>query len=305
MGCIKLELLNNEYRKSEIKESCNKKELTFNFSDKNAGRSLFSAKELDEESGNYYYEQRYYNPKYGTFESRDQLFEKYFWMSPYAYCANNPVKYIDPDGMKVRNAHGADIDAATIRVSNAQETFDAFSGNKKVDGYKAAKNELKAANRELKTAQQNYNTMQGVISDLQTYNLDLYNELDNLKDENGNTVDVYLRLNADLSAQGREGQAIENYNSRTGVSRFSHSSIGLFCFDCIVIELNPSVSDLGRVFSHEGGHEKYNVKNASTYYPWLKKEGLNTPTYGGHRSDDPSGQEADRQENIYVKNRRK
>jgi hypothetical protein len=31
----------------------------------------------------------------------DPLAEKYPWMSPYAYCANNPVKYIDPDGRKI------------------------------------------------------------------------------------------------------------------------------------------------------------------------------------------------------------
>ena len=34
-----------------------------------------------------------------VFVSRDPLFEKYFWMSPYAYCANNPMKYVDPTGM--------------------------------------------------------------------------------------------------------------------------------------------------------------------------------------------------------------
>ncbi len=56
----------------------------------------FNAKELDEETGMYYYEARYYAPP--TFTSRDPLFEKYFWMTPYAYCANNPVKYVDPDG---------------------------------------------------------------------------------------------------------------------------------------------------------------------------------------------------------------
>ena len=59
----------------------------------------FNAKELDEETGMYYYEARYYAPP--VFTSRDPLFEKYFWMSPYAYCANNPVKYVDPSGRKI------------------------------------------------------------------------------------------------------------------------------------------------------------------------------------------------------------
>ena len=56
----------------------------------------FNAKELDEETGFYYYEARYYAPP--TFTSRDPLFEKYPSISPYAYCANNPVKYVDPSG---------------------------------------------------------------------------------------------------------------------------------------------------------------------------------------------------------------
>ena len=56
----------------------------------------FNAKELDEENGMYYYSARYYAPP--TFISRDPLFEKYPSISPYAYCANNPMKYIDPNG---------------------------------------------------------------------------------------------------------------------------------------------------------------------------------------------------------------
>ncbi|MBO4544098.1 MAG: RHS repeat-associated core domain-containing protein, partial [Bacteroidales bacterium] len=59
----------------------------------------FNTKELDEETGMFYYEARYYAPP--TFTSRDPLFEKYFWMSPYAYCANNPVKYVDPTGCTI------------------------------------------------------------------------------------------------------------------------------------------------------------------------------------------------------------
>ena len=59
----------------------------------------FNAKELDEETGFYYYEARYYQPP--TFTSRDPLFEKYPTFSPYAYCVNNPVKFIDPTGEEI------------------------------------------------------------------------------------------------------------------------------------------------------------------------------------------------------------
>ncbi len=56
----------------------------------------FNAKELDEETGMYYYEARYYKPP--VFTSRDPMYEKYPTFSPYTYCANNPVKYVDPSG---------------------------------------------------------------------------------------------------------------------------------------------------------------------------------------------------------------
>lgn len=36
-----------------------------------------------------------------TAMSIDPLCEKYYWISPYAYCLNNPVKFIDPDGREV------------------------------------------------------------------------------------------------------------------------------------------------------------------------------------------------------------
>ena len=60
-------------------------------------RYLFNAKELDEESGMYYYSARYYAPP--TFISRDPLFEERYWLSPYNYCMNNPISRIDPTGM--------------------------------------------------------------------------------------------------------------------------------------------------------------------------------------------------------------
>ena len=64
-------------------------------------RYLFSGKEKDAESGLNYFEARYYSDEDMVFRGRDQKFEKYFWTSPYTYCLNNPVIYIDPDGRDV------------------------------------------------------------------------------------------------------------------------------------------------------------------------------------------------------------
>jgi RHS repeat-associated protein len=55
---------------------------------------LFNAKELDEETGLYYYGARYLDPTHAAWLSVDPLFEKYVGMTPYGYCAGNPVKMV-------------------------------------------------------------------------------------------------------------------------------------------------------------------------------------------------------------------
>lgn len=61
-------------------------------------RYKFSAKEMDAETGLYYFSQRYMDPKYLGFLSVDPLALKKPWMSSYNYCSNNPTNRIDPDG---------------------------------------------------------------------------------------------------------------------------------------------------------------------------------------------------------------
>ncbi|MPT35023.1 MAG: RHS repeat-associated core domain-containing protein, partial [Flavobacterium sp.] len=58
----------------------------------------FNGKEKDEETGNYYYGARYYDPKLSMFISVDPLAEK--TGDAYGYCDNNPINLIDPDGME-------------------------------------------------------------------------------------------------------------------------------------------------------------------------------------------------------------
>ncbi|WP_236264181.1 RHS repeat-associated core domain-containing protein, partial [Dysgonomonas sp. Marseille-P4677] len=46
----------------------------------------------------YDYSARYYESAVGRFTSVDPRAEKFYSWSPYAYCYNNPIKFVDPDG---------------------------------------------------------------------------------------------------------------------------------------------------------------------------------------------------------------
>ena len=60
----------------------------------------FSNKELDDEAGVnwHYFGARYYDAEIGRWLSQDPLAAKYPSYSPYNYCANNPLKFIDING---------------------------------------------------------------------------------------------------------------------------------------------------------------------------------------------------------------
>lgn len=64
-------------------------------------RYKYNGKELDRMYGlNWYdYGARQYDPTIGQFTTIDPLCEKYYYISPYAYCAGNPVNAVDPNGM--------------------------------------------------------------------------------------------------------------------------------------------------------------------------------------------------------------
>jgi len=69
----------------------------------------FNARELDSETGLYYYGKRYYDPKVSLWLGVDPLAEKYPSISPYVYVANNPV---------IDKMNGMDIESALFTIKH-------------------------------------------------------------------------------------------------------------------------------------------------------------------------------------------
>ena len=63
----------------------------------------FNGKEFDQETGLYYYGARYMNPRTSLWYGVDPLAEKYPSVSSLIYCFDNPIKFIDPEGMSPKS----------------------------------------------------------------------------------------------------------------------------------------------------------------------------------------------------------
>ena len=61
------------------------------------GKELMTQDALDE----YLYGARTYLPAATIFSSIDPLCEKYYHLSPYVFCAANPIRYVDPSGVRI------------------------------------------------------------------------------------------------------------------------------------------------------------------------------------------------------------
>ena len=61
----------------------------------------YGGKEWQNATNVYDFHARQYNPALGRWFNQDPMMEKYTSVSPYNYCLNNPISYIDPDGMDV------------------------------------------------------------------------------------------------------------------------------------------------------------------------------------------------------------
>ena len=102
----------------------------------------YNGKELDLMHGlnTYDYGARQHDPILARWDRIDPLCEKYYSTSPYAYCLNNPVRYIDPDG---RDNYRFDSQSGTFYLMEKNEDKTDrvlnYKYDKKTDSYQKKK----------------------------------------------------------------------------------------------------------------------------------------------------------------------
>ena len=99
-------------------------------------RYTFSGKELDQETSFSYFGSRYYSNLFSIWLSVDPMSDKYPSTSPYAYCANNPVRLVDPNGEDIvpTDANSDGIIAAYFNQFS-KKAIDKIFGLENIRGY--------------------------------------------------------------------------------------------------------------------------------------------------------------------------
>ncbi len=219
--------------------------------------SSFTGKEKDYESGFHYYGARYYWSELLTgWLSVDPMADKYPSISPYAYCTLNPVKFVDPDGEKVK-PYGEDaLNAIKNTLPKDARKFVVLNS----DGY-IDKEQLALYTGE----SDNYTSLLALVSS-DDYTIEVYTgDIFSYKDRHGN----YHK--GDEDSRMYYFPSDDPYATKDGIYSLSTGETGFLGKTLfpdlegeqnspngnIVIYLNKNLSEKGmaETYSHEGnGH---------------------------------------------------
>ncbi len=93
----------------------------------------FNGKELDAETGLYYYGARYYEPALAVWYGVDALAEKYPSLGGYVYCAGNPVRLVDVDGKEIKVANRQSFDLILRGLPSSVRNIIILNKNNTID----------------------------------------------------------------------------------------------------------------------------------------------------------------------------
>ena len=210
----------------------------------------YSGKEYDHRDGLdlYDYGARLYDPAAVRWTSPDPLCEKYYHISPYAFCNNNPVRYVDPDGRKWKEIKDENV-AKKLRRS-AENRIAKLNAKKEAVNEKteSIRNNIKlATTRKDKKIQ----TQNKKMSDIQEQINILSDFIEGLK-QLGNSENVYTYKIIN-SGEGNKGTLTLEDDGSVGIVSFgtygsrAHETVHAVQLDNGVVKFNNGKPLAGRL----------------------------------------------------------
>ena len=226
----------------------------------------------------------------------DPMADKYPSMSPYSYCAWNPMKLVDPDGREVINAHTKKVGELQKKIANLQNQINNCNDKKQLRSLNKRLNKLQSSLKEEIRYEKSVNE---AIQNLKDYGGDEFNQLDNLKNIYGEKIDVYIQMKSEIGGVKKPKCGnTEMILSQDGNCRSEKGA------NSVVISLSDKFkSVLGKTLAHEGGHAIFNVTNPDAVLRFMSEHP--TAIQDGHDQGNPSGLFADKCESEYSQRKKR
>ena len=215
------------------------------------------------------YGTRLLSTRTGRWTTMDPLAEKYYSISPYAYCGNNPVNLIDPDGTIIIPKGAEELDMIRNTLPEEDREYVKLDENGQIDAKSLNEHKSKSGNYNLLSELVNSDKIVEVVLDdkftfmkqdgksetqTMTYvSFDPKYDLESDKDINGETIN-----GLSTGESGFMGQTL--FPDKDCIQNSPNGNI------IVIINKNLSPAGAAETYSHEAnGHALLYIKNGGNH----------------------------------------